>query len=266
MRPHSTDTAVALSVVVPTYNERDRLAQLIAAVFKAWQVSLEAAMGAAEVIVVDDNSPDGTGQKADDIATRYAVRVIHRPKKLGLGSAVMAGVHCAGGALVAVMDADLSHPPTLLPSLVRALLETGADFAVGSRYVAGGVNKDRLVRRVMSRTACRLARSLTPVRDATSGFFVVRKERVTRAAVSESGFKIGLDLFVRTNPEKIIEVPYVFVRRAAGKSKMGLREAIGYLQQLRQLSRFRSAQNGVGWPLHVAVVDRTAASGAPSNH
>src|SRR5688572_28898067 len=116
-----TETAadVSVSVVVPTYNERDRLEELIERVFDAWQHSREPELsGALEVIVVDDISPDGTGACADAIALRRAVRVVHRAGKLGLGTAVIAGFEVALGRVFAVLDADLSHPPQLLPHLV----------------------------------------------------------------------------------------------------------------------------------------------------
>src|SRR5688572_18574748 len=126
---------VGASVVVPTYNERDRLEELIERIFDAWQSSAEPGLtGGLEVIVVDDNSPDGTGECADAIARRRSVRVVHRAGKLGLGTAVVAGFEVARGRVVAVMDADLSHPPQLLPRLIGVLRETHADFVVASRY------------------------------------------------------------------------------------------------------------------------------------
>ena len=162
------------SVVVPTYNERDRLEELIERIFDAWQSSREPELtGGLEVVVVDDNSPDGTGDCADAIARRQSVRVVHRAGKLGLGTAVIAGFEVARGRVVAVMDADLSHPPQLLPRLIGVLRETQADFVVASRYVRGGSNNDVPVRRFMSRAACRYAGQLTPVQDAMSGFFAL---------------------------------------------------------------------------------------------
>jgi dolichol-phosphate mannosyltransferase len=245
---------VGLSVVVPTYNEREHLEDLINRIFDAWQGSAEAAVtGGVEVIVVDDNSPDGTGAHADEIARRLAVRVVHRQQKLGLGTAVMAGVEVAQGRLVAVMDADLSHPPQLLPRLVSTLRETNADFVVASRYVRGGSNADLLLRRVMSRTACGLARSLTPVRDAMSGFFVLHADRAKAARTVAGGFKICLELLVRTAPRTVVELPYVFVGRTAGASKMSLGEALGFLQQLWDLSRFNARQRTAGRPTHLVA-------------
>jgi dolichol-phosphate mannosyltransferase len=124
----------ALSIVVPTYNERDRLADLVAAVFAAYA----AANLHGELIVVDDNSPDGTGALADDLAKQHAIHVIHRSGKLGLGTAVVAGFDRAKAPIVGVIDADLSHPPELLPRMLVAMEQSAADIVIGSRHIAGG--------------------------------------------------------------------------------------------------------------------------------
>jgi dolichol-phosphate mannosyltransferase len=241
---------VGASVVVPTYNERDRLEELIERIFHAWQSSREPELtGPLEVIVVDDNSPDGTGECADAIAQRRPVRVVHRAGKLGLGTAVIAGFEVARGRIVAVMDADLSHPPQLLPRLMRVLRESDADFVVASRYVRGGSNNDLPVRRLVSRAACRFARQLTPVQDAMSGFFALRADRARSAKAEVKGFKICLELLVRTMPRKVVEVPYTFVGRSAGKSKANFGEASLFVRQVRNLRKF-SAQHGSPWPAH----------------
>src|SRR3954468_7608192 len=123
-----------LSIVVPTYNERTRLGELVEAVFQVF-----ATHGIdGELVIVDDGSPDGTGALADDLATQHRIRVVHRPGKLGLGTAVVDGFAAASGDILGVMDADLSHPPEALPRLLAALEGASADMAIGSRYVPGG--------------------------------------------------------------------------------------------------------------------------------
>jgi len=256
-----------VSVVVPTYNERDRLEELIDRIFDAWHSSREPELaGPLEVIVVDDNSPDGTGACADAIALRRSVRVVHRAGKLGLGTAVVAGFEVARGRVVAVMDADLSHPPQLLPRLVRVLRETGADFVVASRYVPGGSNNDVPLRRLMSRAACRVAGQLTPVCDAMSGFFALHADRARSAHTEVKGFKICLELLVRTMPRTVVEVPYSFVGRSAGKSKANLGEAVLFVKQLRSLREF-IARRKPGQPAHLVAdavsVDESAGSVVP---
>lgn len=235
----SSDVApVVLSVVVPTYNERARLGELVTAlfdVFREHQIF-------GELVIVDDNSPDGTGALADELATRHRIHVVHRSGKLGLGTAVVAGFARASGDVLGVMDADLSHPPTALPRLLQALQEEHADLAIGSRYVSGGSTKNwPLVRRVMSRFACLLARPVTDARDATSGYFLIRREAVQGVQITAGGFKICLELLVRGRVGSLVEVPYEFVDRAAGDSKMSWREATGYFWQVRDLRRYRRA-------------------------
>ncbi len=227
-------TPPLLSVVVPTYNERTRIAELVAAVF---QVFAEERLD-GELVVVDDNSPDGTGAIVDGLLPKYGGRlqVVHRSGKLGLGTAVMEGFTASHGDVVGVMDADFSHPPDELPRLYRALDELGVDAVVGSRYVPGGrVENWPFSRLMMSRLACVLARPLTPVRDATSGFFLARRHAVEGVTIGAGGFKICLELLMRGRIASVAEAPYVFTDRAVGESKMSTREALGYLVQLRTL-------------------------------
>jgi dolichol-phosphate mannosyltransferase len=228
--------SVALSLIVPTYNERDRLPELVRAVFAAYQ----AAGIHGELVVVDDNSPDGTGQLADALTARYPIRVLHRAGKLGLGTAVIDGFNAATAPVVGVIDADLSHPPEMIPRMFAVMQRHLADVVIGSRYIVGGGTRNwELSRLVMSKFACLLARRLTPVRDATSGLFLIRRELARGVTISAGGFKICLELLIRSQAARVIEVPYVFVGRTAGESKMNLKEATGYLRQLRDLRRFQ---------------------------
>lgn len=234
----SVEAPPLLSIIVPTYNERDRLPELVTAVFAAY--GSEGLNG--ELIVVDDNSPDGTGALADALAANRNMRVVHRAGKLGLGTAVVEGIDAAAAPVVGVIDADMSHPPMLLPRMIAAMHDAGADIVVASRYIAGGGTRHwPLGRRLMSRVACVMARGVTPVRDATSGFFLVRRDLARGVRISAGGFKICLELLVRGRPSRILEVPYVFQGRTAGESKMNVKEALGYLIQLRDLHRFRRA-------------------------
>jgi dolichol-phosphate mannosyltransferase len=226
----------ALSIVVPTYNERERLPDLVHAIFRGY-----ADRGIdGELLIVDDNSPDGTGQVADDLARQYRITVIHRSGKLGLGTAVVAGFEAASAPVVGVIDADLSHPPEMPPRMLSVMNRTSADIVIGSRYIPGGGTRNwPWFRRVMSRLACLAARPLTPVVDATSGLFLIRRDLARTVRISAGGFKICLELLVRTQPGSVVEVPYVFSDRAAGESKMNLREALGYVTQLRDLWEFQ---------------------------
>ncbi|HEY7288023.1 MAG TPA: polyprenol monophosphomannose synthase [Vicinamibacterales bacterium] len=218
-----------LAVVIPTFNERDRLDALLEGVFSA----LDKHRINAQVIVVDDNSADGTGERAEQWAAGGRVRVVHRKAKLGLGSAVMEGFAVADSDVVGVMDADLSHPPDLLPLLYATLVGSELDVVVASRYIPGaGTRQWPVGRRVLSRIACWLARPVTPVRDATSGFFLVRRRCLRNFRTAVTGFKIGLEVLVRARPRRVAEVGYVFVGRSSGESKLTIREGVGYLGQL----------------------------------
>jgi len=235
----TAESPVDVTVVVPTYNERERIAELVEAVFAATSrhgISLE-------LVIVDDNSPDGTGRLADELATRHPIRVIHRAGKLGLGTAVVEGFQVASADVVGVMDADFSHPPRLLPVLLTALRTIDADIVVASRYVPGGSTPDwPWRRRVLSRVACLMARPLSPIRDAASGFFLIRRAIARDTQIKAGGFKICLELLVRGWPRRIVELPYRFDDREQGESKMSTGEAARYLVQLRDLYwlRFRS--------------------------
>src|SRR6266446_10190818 len=181
-------SAPVISVIVPTYNEAESLPPLIE--------RLGAVMSGHtwELVVVDDGSPDGTAEVANRLSARHPVWVVRRAGKAGLASAVIAGFKESRGDILVVMDADLSHPPETVPALVKAIDE-GADLAVGSRYVSGGAVKDwPLRRRVVSRVACLIGNVLVPVRDATSGFFAIRRSVVAGAKLNPSGFKIGSEV------------------------------------------------------------------------
>ncbi|MGH2378388.1 MAG: polyprenol monophosphomannose synthase [Candidatus Limnocylindria bacterium] len=223
-----------ISVVVPTYNEAETLPVLARRLF--------AALGGREweLVVVDDGSPDGTADLAAALAPDLPVRVVRRPGKLGLASAVVDGFAAARGDTLVVMDSDLSHPPELVPALVRAIDE-GADMAVGSRYVRGGGTIDwPLRRRIVSRVACLMGNVLVPVRDATSGFFAVRRPVIEGVRLNPIGFKIGFEVIARGRHQRVVEVPYTFRDRERGASKFGTREMLNYGVQLAQVARDRA--------------------------
>lgn len=192
-----------------------------------------------ELIVVDDGSPDGTADLAESYADVHPVRVVRRPGKAGLASAVLAGFAQAHGDVLLVMDADLSHPPEAVPRLAAAIRE-GADLAVGSRYVKGGGTEDwPLRRRIVSRAACLIGNTLVPIRDCTSGFFAIRRSALDGVKLNPIGFKIGFEVMARGHYKKAVEIPYVFRDRELGKSKFGRREIGQYLVQLGQVARDR---------------------------
>ncbi|GAC1403746.1 MAG: hypothetical protein NVSMB64_05920 [Candidatus Velthaea sp.] len=230
-------TPVKFSIVVPTYNEADgieRLIMMLDAVFKANDLD-------GEIIVVDDNSPDGTGKIVDLLSQTYPVRALHRPGKLGLSSGVIDGWKFARPDSVALgaMDADFSHDANIIPAMVNAI-SSGYGLAIGSRYVkGGGIENWPLKRKVTSLVAIALAKPLTPVRDITSGYFLVRRAALEGIELDPIGFKIGLEVIAKARYGRALEVPYVFTDRVAGTSKLNQREILNYLKQLGRIYRSR---------------------------
>ena len=232
-----TNTHVDVSVVVPTYREVENLPLLAERIFKA----TSGANIAAELIVVDDDSRDGTDEACRDLATRYNVRLITRKGERGLATAVIEGFRAAKGRFLLCMDADLSHPPEAIPDMVRALAD-GTAFVIGSRYLdKGGVEEGWGVYRWLnSKIATLLARPLTPVSDPLGGYFAVPREVFSRAGeLSPLGYKIALEVLVRSRPEKIAEVPIFFRDRKFGQSKLSMRVQFQYLRHLRRLYLFK---------------------------
>ncbi len=226
--------ALPFSIVIPTYNEAagiEKLLDALDATFRANALD-------GEIVVVDDNSPDGTGDVVERLSQRLPVRCLHRSGKLGLSSAVIDGWAVARPQSVALgaMDADFSHDPSALPKMVAALESGAYGLAVGSRYVPGGGIANWPARRVItSRVACWLARPLTPVKDVTSGYFLVRRDALDGVTLDPIGFKIGLEVIAKAHYGRAIEIPYVFKDREAGESKLNQREIFNYLRQLRRL-------------------------------
>lgn len=235
--------ALPFTFVIPTYNEAggiERLLRSLNEVFKANNLD-------GEVIVVDDNSPDGTGAIVDRLANELPVKCLHRPGKLGLSSGVIDGWKQARPESVALgaMDADFSHDINIVPQMVSALASGQYGLAVGSRYVKGGGISNWPKRRIItSKVACALARPLTNVKDITSGFFLVKREALNGVELDPIGFKIGLEVVAKAHYGKAIEVPYVFTDRIAGESKMNQKEVFNYLKQLRKLYAARLLGKG----------------------
>ncbi len=228
---------VDATIVVPTYNEGATVPGLLRGLAGA----MAGGPGRCEILVIDDSSPDGTGQVAAGVAAELRdvlpVIVVTRPGKSGLASAVLEGVRRARGHVIVVMDSDLSHPPETVPQLLRAVAG-GADIAVGSRYTrGGGITRWPWRRRVLSWGATRLARSVLSVRvaDPMSGFFAARRRLFEDGPLLGLGYKILLELLVLHPGAAVVEVPYMFAERAGGRSKLGAGEVANYVRLLARL-------------------------------
>ncbi len=227
-----------LSLIVPTYNERENLVPLFESIQRALS---DLSNLVYELIVVDDNSPDGTADLAESLAQIYPVKVIRRINERGLATAVVEGFKQAVGDVLGVIDADLQHPPDIIPNLLREIWD-GADVAVATRYIEGGGTKGwSLGRKIISKGATLLSHLLLPmtrrVKDPMSGFFLVKREVVEGAKLMPIGYKILLEVLARGRADSVVAVPYVFTERVAGETKFNLREQLNYLKHLYHLSQ-----------------------------
>ena len=232
-------TDVKTLIVTPTYNEHENLPRFVAAV--------RGAVPDAELMIVDDASPDGTGEIADDLAAKDdKIHVMHRPGKLGLGTAYVDAFRwglARGYERFFEMDADLSHDPNDLPKFIRAL-DDGADVVIGSRNMpGGGVEGWGLGRHVLSKGGSLYARTILGVRvfDLTAGYKAFTRralEAIGLEHIRSNGYSFQIEMTYRAHQRgmKIVEVPVVFVDRRVGHSKMNRRifaEAVGVVWKLR---------------------------------
>ncbi len=219
-----------LSIIVPTYNEKENIGLLIAQLEKS--ISQE-----HEIIVVDDNSPDGTADVVRSLSKEFpSLRLIKRRRKQGLTSAIVAGAKAAAGNDVVVMDADLSHPPERAAALASEL--KNHDLVIGSRNVeGGGVQNWPLHRKLVSKCAEMLAHILLGIssRDPLSGFFAIKRNVLLRTRFRTKGYKILLNILFDNPDLRIKEIPYLFRDRHAGKTKLGTAEIVNYVFDLLRI-------------------------------
>jgi dolichol-phosphate mannosyltransferase len=226
-----------ITLVIPTYNESENLPILLEKVFGAFGSSdLD-----GRVIVVDDNSPDGTWKAAEELKGKYpGLEVLRRIDKRGLSSAVLDGFSMSKSEIIGVMDADLSHPPEKIPEMVEPLLKGEADIVIGSRYVDRGGTEDWALRRkISSRIATLAVIGLTRVKDPMSGFFFLKREVIENVPLSPKGFKIALEILVRGKYDRVVEVPIIFRDRIYGETKLSGGVILDYLYHVAKLYGFK---------------------------
>ena len=230
-----TKSSYVVSVIVPTYNEADNIEVTIlkvSSIFDDMQIR-------SEIIVVDDNSHDGTPEIAESLSDKYPVRVYVRKNERGLATAVMKGFELARGDICLVMDADLSHPLDKIPEMINPILQGKCDMTVGSRYITGGGCAGWPLRRKMiSKVSGLLARGLTNLSDATSGFMAIKRSLLNGVKLDPVGWKIVLETIVRLQP-RFIEIPIMFVDRQKGESKLNAKARLEYLFHLWKLYSYK---------------------------
>ncbi len=234
-----------ISIIAPTFNEAGNIARLVEGIDKAFT---NACKPLPEIIIVDDNSPDGTAATAEHVAEHRntPMQVICRTTERGLATAVIKGWEIAKADIVAVIDADLQHPPELMVKLLDAI-NAGADLAVATRYTEGGGTGDwNLPRKIISRTATWLAHVAIPsirnvIHDPMSGCFALRKPLLNGVELNPTGYKILLEVAARCPVKKVVEVPYTFALRTEGQSKFGSKQMWEYLVHLWRLKNVKKA-------------------------
>ncbi len=230
-----------VSVIIPTFNESENICNVLESIKKHLpKTQLEA-------IVIDDNSPDGTGTIVEEYVKSmkniagYSISVIHRKAKNGLSSAILDGLKKSTGDTVVVMDSDLSHPPQIIPKMLDTLKQTQCDIVVASRYVTGGaINGWTIKRKLMSKIATKIAKKGLGVaaNDPMSGFFAFRRKITDGLKFDAIGYKMLLELLVKTKGVQVEEIPYTFTDRKFGSSKLDTSTIIDYCKSVWKLYRY----------------------------
>ena len=231
-----------VSIIIPTYNESENIVQVLESIGEHLPKDI-----AVEAIVVDDNSPDGTGKIVEDYINDpqnkagYTVNVIHRKTKSGLSSAILDGIQHSSGETVVVMDSDFSHPPKIIPQLVEEIKTSKYDIVIASRYTEGGeVTGWSTKRKLISKTAKGIAKAGLGVNesDPMSGFFAFRRKILEGIKLDAIGYKVLLEILVKTKDIKIKEIPYTFTNRTLGSSKLDSSTMLDYVRAVWKLYRY----------------------------
>lgn len=227
---------VKLSIIVPTYNEAKNLPLLVE------KIALALADVKFEILIMDDQSEDGTRDVCRLLTNKYPLRlIVSSGRARDLSLSVCDGIASANASFVIVMDADLSHPPDMINVMLDEIVQHPSSFIIGSRYIKDG-SFDRnwsIWRFINSYFATLIARPLVNCSDPMSGFFIFNKSRVELSKLSPIGYKIGLELMVRGQFDRIQELPIQFKDREVGESKMNLDQQLKYLRHLRRLYLYK---------------------------
>jgi|TARA_B100000959_G_scaffold4281_1_gene4607 dolichol-phosphate mannosyltransferase len=231
-----------VSIIIPTYNESQNIISILKSIGSNLPKNL-----LTQAIIVDDNSPDGTGKIVEDYMknlkkmANYTIEIIHRKAKDGLGSAILNGIQHAKGDTIVVMDSDFSHPPQIIPKLIESVKKYQFDIAVASRYIKGGnIQGWSLKRKLMSKFATLIAKKGLGIdaKDPMSGFFAFKKNILNGLNIDAIGYKILLEILVKTKNVTITEIPYTFQDREFGSSKLNFKTILDYYKSVWKLYRY----------------------------
>jgi len=231
-----------VSIIIPTYNESENIIQVLKSIGEHLPEDI-----AAEALVVDDNSPDGTGKIVEDYITDahneigYTIEVIHRKTKSGLSSAILDGIQHSTGETVVIMDSDFSHPPKIIPQLVEEIKTSKCDIVIASRFVPGGaINGWSTKRKLISKAGKEIAKAGLGVNesDPMSGFFAFKRKILDGIKFDALGYKMLLEILVKTKGAKVKEIPYTFTDRARGSSKLDSSTMFYYVKSVWNLYRY----------------------------
>jgi dolichol-phosphate mannosyltransferase len=281
-----------LSIIIPTYNESQNILQLLNKICNSLKLGSN-----VEILIVDDNSPDGTGRLVEDYARRTlsdvsttiksttteyqnqrsgegrdnngnnhcSIKVIRRDSKYGLVSAILQGIRGSSGQYVLIMDADFSHSPELIPIMIEEIQNSDYDLVIGSRYTKGGsITGWPFTRRLISRAATKIAQYGLKVRtkDPMSGFFVCKRHVLEDIDINSKGYKILLEILVKKPGIKVKEIPYTFENRKLGESKMDHNVITDYLKAVWILYRYgqksRKALQHRGFQKSISFLSKAA--------
>ena len=239
---HEQKMKEQISIIIPTYNESQNIINILKSIGSNLPKNL-----LTQAIIVDDNSPDGTGKIVEDYLKNlkkmadYTIEIIHRKAKDGLGSAILNGIQHAKGDTIVVMDSDFSHPPQIIPKLIESVKKYKFDIAVASRYIKGGnIQGWSLKRKIMSKFATLIAKKGLGItaKDPMSGFFAFKKNILNGLNIDAIGYKILLEILVKTKNVTITEIPYTFQDRELGSSKLNLKIILDYFKSVWKLYRY----------------------------
>lgn len=231
-----------VSIIIPTYNESQNILGILKAIAENIPKHIK-----TEAIVVDDNSPDGTGKLVEEYLknfkerANYTIQLIHRKAKTGLSSAILNGIQKANGDTIVVMDSDFSHPPQIIPKLIETLKKYQCDIVVASRYSKGGTIQNwSIKRKIMSKVATKIAKFGLGVEsaDPMSGFFAFKKNILNGLNFDAIGYKILLEMLVKTRGAVVKEIPYTFTDRNNGKSKLDAGTVVDYIRAVIKLYKY----------------------------